>query len=336
MISLSTFLLPCLHIGKLITSTLDLEEVLSLIMERIGQITEADNWSLLLLDEEKRELHFAVAIGIDKNLVENLRIPLGTGIAGRVAQSGEPIYIDNAENDPRIFREVDHRTGFITRSIICIPLKSHDRVLGVIEIVNMKNPDLFIRKKLPLLTILADYIAIAIENSQYTSKIHHLSITDEYTGLYNSRYLHQILPDLLQNSQQHRQPLSVAFIDIDNFKSVVDVHGHLAGSKVLKEIGQTIQQCLSKHDILTKYGGDEYVILMPGRDKRQASELAEKILIHLRNSHYLQEEKFPVKVTASLGLATFPEDALTAKDLLLKADAAMYTVKKSTKNAIGM
>jgi len=329
------FLLPCLQIGKLLTSTLDLEEVLSLIMKRISQITEADNWSLLLLDEEKKELHFEVVVGIDKKLVTDVRIPLGKGIAGEVAQSGKPIYINHAEDDPRIFREVDRRTGFTTRSIIAIPLKSHGKVLGVIEVVNMKNLDQFLQKKLPLLTSLADYAAIAIENSQYTAKIHQLSITDEYTGLYNCRYMYQILPELLQTSRKSGQPLSVAFIDIDNFKSIVDSYGHLAGSKVLKEIGQVIQQCLSTPDMLMKYGGDEYIIIMPEKDKTQASHLAETILTHLRNFSFLNDEKTPVKITASFGIATFPDDAITVKDLLLKADAAMYKVKKSTKNAVG-
>lgn len=331
----SDFLLPCLQIGKLLTSTLDLEEVLSLIMKRISQITAADNWSLLLLDEEKKELHFEVVVGIDKKLVANVRIPLGKGIAGEVAQSGKPIFIDHAEDNPRIFREVDQRTGFTTRSIIAIPLKSHGKVLGAIEVVNMKNPDRFLQKKLPLLTILADYAAIAIENSQYAAKIYQLSITDEYTGLYNCRYMYQILPGLLQTSRKSGQPLSLAFMDIDNFKSIVDSLGHLAGSKVLKEIGQAIQHCLSKPDMLMKYGGDEYIIIMPGRDKTQAGQLVETILTYLRNSSFLNEEKTPVKITASFGFATFPDDAKTVKDLLLKADAAMYMVKKSTKNAVG-
>ena len=329
------FFLPCLQIGKLLTSTLDLNEILSLIMNKISLIAEADNWSLLLLDEKQQELRFEVVVGIDKKLVQDIRIPLGKGIAGEVAKSGKPIYIDDAEDDPRIFREVDHRTGFITRSIICIPLQTHGQILGVIEMVNLANPGAFIEKKLPLLAILADYAAIAIENSQYTAKIQSLSITDEYTGLYNARYMHQILPELLKHSQKKGKPLSLAFVDIDNFKSVVDTHGHLAGSRVLKEIGQVINRCLTKEDIVTKYGGDEFVIIMPGRDKRQAGKLAETILANIRDINYLNEEKNPVQITASFGLATYPGDANSVKDLLLKADAAMYDIKRSTKNAVG-
>jgi diguanylate cyclase (GGDEF)-like protein len=329
------FFLPCLQIGKLLTSTLDLKEILSLIMNKISQIAEADNWSLLLLDEERRELHFEVVVGIDKTLIEDIRIPLGKGIAGEVAQSGKPIYLNDAEDDPRIFREVDRRTGFITRSIICFPLQIHDRILGVIEMVNLTNPEDFIEKKLPLLAILADYAAIAIENSQHASKIRSLSITDEYTGLHNARYMHQILPELLMRLEKKGEPLSLAFVDIDNFKSVVDIHGHLAGSQVLKEIGQVVCRCLSNKDIVIKYGGDEYVIIMPGRNKQQARLLAETILMSIREFRYLMEEKNPVKITASFGLATFPEDATSTKDLLLKADAAMYYIKKSTKNGVG-
>jgi diguanylate cyclase (GGDEF)-like protein len=329
------FFLACLQIGKLLTSTLDLEEILSLIMNKISQVAEADNWSLLLLDAERRELHFEVVVGIDKELIEDIRIPLGKGIAGEVAQNGKSIYINDAEDDPRIFREVDRRTGFITRSIICFPLQIHDRILGVIEMVNLTNPEDFIEKKLPLLSILADYAAIAIENSQHTSKIQSMSITDEYTGLYNARYMHQILPELMIRFQKKGEPLSLAFVDIDNFKSVVDRYGHLAGSQVLKEIGQVICQCLSKEDIVVKYGGDEYVIIMPGRNKEQARLLAETLLTNIREFRYLSEEKNPVKITASFGLATCPDDATTPKDLLLKADAAMYYIKKSTKNGVG-
>jgi diguanylate cyclase (GGDEF)-like protein len=329
------FFLPCLQIGKLLTSTLDLNEILSLIMNKISLIAKADNWSLLLLDEKQQELHFEVAVGIDKKLVEDIHIPLGKGIAGEVAKTGKPIYIDDAEDDPRIFREVDNRTGFVTRSIICFPLQTHGRILGVIEMVNLADPVAFIEKKLPLLAILADYAAIAIENSQYTAKIQSLSITDEYTGLYNARYMHQILPELLKDSQKKAKPLSLAFVDIDNFKSVVDLHGHLAGSQVLKEIGQVINRSLGKEDLLTKYGGDEFVIVMPGRDKKQARKLAETILKNIRDLHYLKEEKNPVQITASFGLATYPGDANSVKDLLLRADAAMYDIKRSTKNAVG-
>ncbi len=327
--------MPCLQIGKLLTSTLNLREILSLIMNKISQLVEAENWSLLLKDEETGELYFEVVVGIDKALVDDVKIPLGIGIAGIVAQSGEPLFIENAEKDNRVYREVDRRSGFTTKSLICLPLKIHGKTLGVIEIVNVEDPETFRKMKLPVLSILADYAAIAIENSHYLSKIHKMSITDEYTGLYNARYMHMILPGLLQESKTKKEKTAVAFVDIDNFKRVVDTYGHLAGSAVLREIGETITGFMNERDLLIKYGGDEYILILPGRSKKDALKLSREILGRIRESSFLNHEKIPVKLTASFGIAVFPDDADSHKDLLLRADDCMYKVKKSTKNDVG-
>jgi diguanylate cyclase (GGDEF)-like protein len=329
-------LMSSLQIGKLLTSTLDLEEILNLIMIKISQLVEADNWSLFLRDEETGDLKFEVVVGLDKEKIKDIRIPAGKGIAGLVAQTGDPIYLSDTSKDPRVYRAIDRKTGFKTKSIVCIPLKIHGKILGVVEIINVENMNDFKRRKIPILSALTDYAAIAIENSQYTSRIQHMSITDEYTGLYNARYMHQILPGLLQDAEKNSKKLSVVFMDVDNFKSVVDTYGHLSGSMVLKEIGQTISIQLTPNDILIKYGGDEYVLIMPNRDKTSAISITRKIQKAIRRSIYLKTEKDPIRVTASFGLAVFPDDAQNKKDLLIKADSSMYKIKRSTKNGIGI
>jgi diguanylate cyclase (GGDEF)-like protein len=329
-------MMPCLQIGKLLTSTRNLHEILSLIMAKISQLVDAENWSLLLADDETGELYFEVVVGLDKAVVNDIRIPAGVGIAGIVAQKGEPLFIEDAEKDGRVYREVDRRSGFTTKSIICLPLKTHGKTLGVIEIVNLDDLSAFRKTKFPALSILADYAAIAIENSRYLSKIHRMSITDEYTGLYNARYMHTILPELLQHSETGKNRIAVAFADIDNFKQVVDTHGHLAGSTVLREIGETISGFLGNQDLLIKYGGDEFILILPGCSKEEALKLCQEILNHIRGSIYLQHEKNPVKITASFGIAVFPDDARTYRDLLLQADDCMYRIKKSTKNSVGV
>ncbi len=328
-------LLACVEIGKLLTSTLNLNEILELILFKASSLIQARNWSLLLVDEASQELRFEVVVGIDKEAVKDIPIRVGAGIAGVVAQTGEPLVLPDAQNDARFNREVDKKTGFTTRSIICLPLKIHGKVLGVLEIVNVSNLDAYRTRYLPILSILTDYAAIAIQNSQYTAQIEELSITDEYTGLRNARYLHQILGDIMAQVDREGQPLAVVFVDIDNFKQVVDSHGHLCGSQVLKEIGQTISANLDGDDILIKYGGDEYVILLPGRNKMQAVDILKKILDSIRSSIYLQTEKEPVKLTASFGIAMYPEDAKIKKELLLLADNSMYRIKKTSKNGIG-
>lgn len=329
-------LMSCLEIGKLLTSTYNLKEILDLIMLRVSQLIPAQNWSILLKDQSTGELSFEVVVGIDKELVENVRIPLGEGVAGRVAKTGEALFLEDVEDDSIIDREVDKKTGFVTKSIICLPLKIHDKILGVIEVVNVENFEKFESKDLPALQILADYAAIGIENSQYFEKIRQLSITDEYTGLYNARYLHSVLEGLIKKSAENNEKLAVVFVDIDNFKDVVDTHGHLSGSKVLKEIGEKIMEYLDKDDTLIKYGGDEYVLMFPQSDKNDAAKKVKKILDSIRKSTFLNSESLSIKVTASFGVAIYPDDAKTKKELLLAADNLMYKVKESTKNDIGL
>lgn len=329
-------LMSCVQVGKLLTSTLDLNEILEHIMLKVSQLVQAQNWSLLLMDELTGELSFQVVVGIEKELVSEIKIKRGEGIAGLVAQSGEPVFAYNAETDPCVCKKVDQATGFLTRSIVCLPLKIHGKILGVIEIINIDDFDKFNKNDLPVLSILADYAAIAIENSQYFSKIQKMSITDEYTGLYNARYLHEILEKLIREAERIKTQMGVVFVDIDNFKNVVDTYGHLCGSQVLKEVGLTIQDCLAGEDILIKYGGDEYVIIFPGRDKNTIKTIVEKVLDQIRSSTYFTGKKNPIKVTASFGIAVFPDDATNKKDLLIKADNMMYSIKKTSKNGVGI
>lgn len=328
--------LACLEVGKLLTSTLDLEEILRLIVLKMSELIPAGPWSLLLKDPETGELTFKIIVGVDQECVSGLRICKGEGIAGHVAESGESLFIEDVHKDPRFFQKVDHVTGFTTRSIVCVPLPTHGRILGVIEVVNVDDIPLFKSRYLSILTILADYAAIAIENARFVSHIRQMSITDEYTGLYNVRYLHQKLEEMLSGADARERQVAVVFVDLDDFKHVVDTYGHLMGTQVLKEVGETMASCLEPGDLLFKYGGDEYVILLPDRGKDSARRVVGEILDRIRETPYLKEEARPVRLTASFGIAVYPEDAGNKKDLLLLADQAMYSVKTSTKNGVGL
>ncbi|MDY6790983.1 MAG: sensor domain-containing diguanylate cyclase [Thermodesulfobacteriota bacterium] len=327
-------LLACVEIGKALTSTLDLKQILELIMVKVSRLIDAQNWSLLLKNETTGELTFDIVVGLNRDLIKGVRLEPGEGVSGQVVRTGIPLFLPNVKDDPRFSNKVDKMTGFKTRSIICVPCKIHGKIVGVIEIVNVKNMALFETKYLPFLTILTDYAAIAIENSRLFSKIQRMNVTDEYTGLYNARYLHQIIGELIENSIPQQTEFAVVFVDIDNFKTVVDFHGHLLGTKMLKEVGQTITDCLPEKGILVKYGGDEYVIILPGSDKQEAKKQTEKILSSIRETSYLQSESRPVRVTASFGIAMYPGDADTIKDLLILADKTMYRVKNTTKDAV--
>jgi diguanylate cyclase (GGDEF)-like protein len=330
----SDILRTCVEVGKLLTSTLNLKEILELIMLKVSQLIRAQHWSLLLINEETGALTFEIVVGISKQLFNGLHLLSGEGIASNVAETGRAVFIPDVNDSPHFNKKVDLHTGFITRSIICLPLIIRGKSLGVIEIVNVEDMKIFELEDFPILTIITDYAAIAIENSRYVDKIKKMNITDEYTGLYNARYLHQMLDEFFSKTDQEI-PLTVVFVDIDNFKSIVDTYGHLLGTRLLKELGETISNHLSGQDILIKYGGDEYIIILPGRGKIEAVKHAENILRAIRESTYLKSEAAPAKITASFGVASYPEDGKAKKELLISADNALFMIKNSTKNSIG-
>ena len=325
-------LAACVEIGKLLTSTLDLQEILRRILLKISELVAAENWSLLLKDEQSGALTFSIVVGMDNAPFQGITISPGEGIAGFAVQTGEIQIVHEARRSPFFSKRVDDMTGFTTRSVICVPLKIHGKILGVFEIINVKDMGFFETTYLPILTILSDYAAIAIENSRHCDRVRQLTIRDEYTGLYNARYLHQLLDQCIDAVRENNRPVALVFADIDNFKAVVDTYGHLLGSQVLKEVGRTMAMFIHEPDILVKYGGDEFVIVMPGKTKKEAVVLIETLMTAIRNTTYLSSEEEAVHVTASFGIALYPDDARTSRELLSQADHLMYSVKRSTKN----
>lgn len=325
-------LMTCLEVGKILTSTFSKKEILKNILLKGNELIDANNWSLLLYDDSTGELKFEIAVGIDSEVVKTIRLKPGEGVASYVAETGESLFLPDVSKSPLFSDKVDSCTGFVTESIICVPLRNQNTILGVLEIVNVKDKRVFDEKNHPIVSIMADYIAIAINNAKIYEKIHRLSITEEYTGLYNSRYLHLVLDQYLKEMKP--EIFSVVFVDIDNFKEVVDRCGHLLGSKILCEVGGKIDENLSTSDTLFKYGGDEYVIILKDKKKDDALIVLKRILISLREAEFLKEEGENIKITASFGIATYPEDAKTKKELLLLADKHMYKVKRAHKDGV--
>ena len=186
-------LMTCLEVGKILTSTFSKKEILKNILLKGNELIDANNWSLLLYDESTGELKFEIAVGIDSEVVKTIRLKPGEGVASYVAETGESLFLPDVSKSPLFSNKVDSCTGFVTESIICVPLRSQNTILGVLEIVNVKDKRVFDEKNHPIVSIMADYIAIAINNAKIYEKIHRLSITEEYTGLYNSRYLHLVM-----------------------------------------------------------------------------------------------------------------------------------------------
>lgn len=175
-----------------------------------------------------------------------------------------------------------------------------------------------------------------MECQRSEEKYRHLANHDDLTGLYNQRHMYQALKDLFRENGEERKPVSLIFIDIDKFKSVVDTHGHLNGSRAIAEVAATISSSLPDDgSFAVSYGGDEYVVVLPGYIKQQALEKAEEIRIRMARSTYLESEGLNIKLTASFGVANFPEDCEDMQGLLSLADKALFYIKSMGKNGVG-
>jgi diguanylate cyclase (GGDEF)-like protein len=320
-------LLATIEFSKALVSAYDMETLLTAILARIKALIPARNWSLLLIDTQTQELYFAVVVGVAPEKVKDIRLKPGEGIAGTVAHTGIPIFIPDVDQDSRFSARVDTTTGFDTRSIIALPLLVRGEVIGVFEVVNVEDEKFFREKYLPHLTILADYVAIAVDNVRNLQKLEARTFIDEVTGFYNTRYLIHELDRLIPQHLNRGKPFSLVFLDLDNFKTIVDTHGHLRGSKVLAQVARTIHGVLGPDDSLVHYGGDEFIILMPQRSQPDALEITRHLRQTLNGTIFLQDEGLEVKVTASYGIATVPEDAQDREKLLLIADRAMFSSK---------
>ena len=321
-------LLACLELGKALTAELDTARLLDTILKKVSALLPAEHWSLLLLDEATGELCFELSVDLEPTVLKALRLRPGEGIAGQVALQQQPMVVADVQASPFFSTRVDQLTGFTTKSIMCAPLIFGGHALGVIEVVNPRHLD---TGTLRLLTIIADYVAIAVENTRQYHQLQTLAIQDSVTGLYNTRYLYQALETLIAASAADAGPFSLLFLDIDDFKRVVDTYGHLNGSQALQEVAVMLRQCVSAPAFGVSYGGDEFVVVLPSIDKRQALHKAEEIRRTLSQTIFLTNRGLQVHIQASFGVATYPDDATDRRGLLALADHAMFDIKRRGK-----
>jgi len=320
------------QLARSLTSSLDLDTILRTILDHMERIIGADLWTLLMLDEASQELYYAIAAGGEHRALKDLRVKVGEGVAGWVAKHGETVIVPEDEDDPRLTLAQSGKP-FQLRSVIAMPLRGRKGTHGVIEIFNPRSEQMT-DYTIAFLHILADHAAIAIENAQDVSCIQRLTITDDTTGLYNVRHLYDVLARELDRCARLGRPLSLAFLDLDRFKLVNDAHGHLVGSELLARTGLRLKELSRKQDVCFRYGGDEFVIVMPETAAEPAKALALRMHRELMESRFLMNNGLTLEVSASVGVATAPADGATVHAIIGTADSRMYTVKSNGRGKV--
>ena len=313
------------QLTRSLTSSFDLGTILRTIVEHMERIIEADLWTMLLLDEASQELYYAIAAGGEQAALGDLRVKVGEGVAGWVVEHGETLIVPEAQHDARLNRELGGKPQRM-RSVIAIPLRGRKGTHGAIEIFNPRAEQMT-DYVIAFLHILADHAAIAIENAHDVARIQQLTITDDTTGLYNVRHLYEVLTRELERCGRLRRPVSLAFLDLDHFKQVNDAHGHLIGSELLAQAGQRLQELSRKQDWCFRYGGDEFAIVMPETGAASALEQARGLLRAMMETEFQLKGGLRLQVSASVGLATAPDDVSSVHGIIGAADARMYAVK---------
>lgn len=323
------------HVSKALTSTLELDKVLDIIMENVQKLVRADAWSLLLYDEERSDLFVAITKGKQPEGLQSTRLRLGEGMAGWVAQKGRSLIIKEVLNDKRFSDYVKNNAkGLIPRSVLCVPITSKKKIIGVLEVLNKQGGASFTNKDTELLLKLVDQAAIAIERSNLYQKMANLAITDDLTKLFNLRYLYRALDIEIKRCRRYSSTFSIVFLDLDSFKLVNDRHGHLCGSKTLVQIASILVSALRDVDIIARYGGDEFVVVLPHTPVDMAIKIAERIKSDISTYRFLKEEGLSLRVTASFGVAGYPDHAKDEIELLRLSDQAMYVAKSLGKNRV--
>jgi diguanylate cyclase (GGDEF)-like protein len=299
-------------------------------------------------DRRLNRLTFLAAFGEKADQLVGESIPAHQGIAGHVYQSGVAYFTPDVSSDALFDPSIDAETEYHTRSLVAIPIRIGVEVCGVLELINRVGASRYDARDRDLLEIFADYIAIAIQNVLDGKLAHEFAKRDNLTGLYNDRYLHSALEQAIAGARKGATDLALLFLDLDIFKGVNDHHGHLAGSQVLREIGQLLKREIADPPaILARYGGDEFVITVPGSGRLEALALADRIRGVVARTTFCARageiQTAPLHlsgITCSIGVATLAMVAgdadlpATKSQLLRLSDSAMYRAKMGGRNLV--
>lgn len=320
--------------SETIASIMDLTEVSRRILEKAADMLDVDNASLMLVDGDTHELRIQDAIGLENDVVENMRLRLGEEISGWVAAEGKPLLIEDIEKHP-LFKKVNQER-YINRSLLSVPLKIKDRVIGVLNVNNKRSGAVFTSGDLKLLASLASLAAISIENAHTYQN----AITDRLTRLYNYGYFREELGRKIQMAKDEGCPLSLVMFDIDHFKNFNDKNGHeLANVALVRIANLSLENSRQRGDripdLVARYGGEEFMIILYGVGIEGAIVTAERVRRSIAGTVFSGGENQPGgRVTISVGLATCPDHASDGDTLVTCADKALYKAKKGGRNQV--
>jgi diguanylate cyclase (GGDEF)-like protein len=335
----------------------DLDLVLRQILQKANEFVPSESGSILLDDpfskvasRKDNELVFIATFGDASRDLVGQRLSAKYGIVGQVYQTGTPYLSADVQSDENFYSKIDQQLGHTTSSVVCVPIYIGKHVCGVLELINKEDGRAFTERDKVLLEIFAGYTSFTLQNALDAKRAHELAKRDDLTGLYNDRWFHVALHEALVKSRETGRGAVLIFMDLDQFKVINDCHGHLAGSQVLREVGFILKRLVLTPDAtVSRYGGDEFVMILPATSIDEGLRLCEEIRHTIETTTFLERDwgfSMPPLhlrgiLSASIGIAETAHDrppTLSVEheknDLLRRADAAMYRAKSAGKNQV--
>jgi len=324
------------------------------ILARANDFVPSEAGCILLDDPRAKfaaagpgRLTFIACFGEGATKILGSRITANRGIAGRIYQLGLPYITDDAANDPFFATEIDSLSGYKTTTVLGVPVIVGESICGVLELLNRRSGGPYVPRDLELLQIFAGYISSSIQNALDAIRARELARRDELTGLFNDRFFHNRLREEIGRAEHDGTDLALSFLDLDNFKHINDTHGHLAGSRTLHEVGSLLHAQSPPGAAAARYGGDEFVIILPGADANRARMVSELIRNRIAETTFISSpgpDGPPLNltgVTGSFGVSSYQEHLTMGGTIdqrqnrfLLLADGAMYRAKQLGKNRV--
>jgi diguanylate cyclase (GGDEF)-like protein len=314
---------------------LDRDSLLQTLFEEAADMARAEQASLMLLNRKTNELVVELARGEYSPVIRKVALGPGEGLAGRVARKGRPLVVTDLETDRRFRRK--RRPRYRSNSFLILPVTAGNRVIGVINLAD-KADGVYTAEDLQRLMSVVTHASIALQRSDLflrTRELQKISATDPLTQLLNRRYFQRRSQEEIVRAQRHNSPLSLVMLDLDDFKSFNDRHGHLAGDSLLVGVSRSIRDAVRTIDVVSRLGGEEFAILSPQTNTAEAMIVAERVRLAVQNRPILHRTKEPLgRVSLSAGVATYPDQAGSLRELLDNADRALYRAKRAGKNQV--
>jgi diguanylate cyclase (GGDEF)-like protein len=313
-----------IEIVRGVNATLEPSKIGEVVVDRASTWLPAPCWAVVSAD-----LSGQLSVLADRGLSPDMG-PAVYAIAKWVMHRNQEFVTADMRRDSRL---PDASVG----AVIAFPLSCRGRRVGALVAIDRqpsaREPKLS-ESMLRAVRVLLEPVSVALDNSLLLKRAEALSVTDDLTSLYNSRYLNLVLRRETKRASRSGRPLSLLFIDLDGFKAVNDTHGHMFGSRALVEAAAVIRSSARETDVVARFGGDEFALILPDTGGEGAFAVGERIRERIAAHNFLAEDRLNIHLTASVGVATLPDVAASADELMQAADKAMYQVKDSGKNGI--